>query len=69
MTVVDVLAGSYRAKKTDMLETLEGIISAAETTWWKEEAARSVKTQAGARIQDIADRYVPVYTVDLLKLA
>ncbi len=54
-----------------MLETLEGIISAAESTWWTAEAARPVKTQAqaGARIQDIADRYVPVYTVDLLKLA
>jgi hypothetical protein len=54
-----------------MLETLESIVSAAETTWWKAEAALPVKTQAqaGARIQDIADRFVPVYTVDLLKLA
>ncbi len=54
-----------------MLETLESILDAAESTWCKAEAARSVtsKVQAGARIQDIADRYVPVYTVDLLKLA
>lgn len=54
-----------------MLQTLENIVSAAESTWLKAEAVRPVasKAQAGARIQDIADRYVPVYTVDLLKLA
>jgi len=54
-----------------MLETLESIVAEAESTWWKAEAARGVtsQAQAGARIQDIADRYVPVYTVDLLKLA
>ncbi|MBT3941128.1 MAG: hypothetical protein HOC77_11165 [Chloroflexi bacterium] len=54
-----------------MLETLESIVSAAESTWNRAEAVRGVtsKAQAGARIQEIADRYVPVYTVDLLKLA
>jgi len=66
-----VLAGDYRTTTTNMLETLESIVSEAESTWWKAEAARSVTSQAeaGARIQDIANRYVPVYTVDLLKLA
>ena len=54
-----------------MLETLESIVAEAESTWWRAEAARGVtsQVQAGARIKDIADRYVPVYTVDLLKLA
>lgn len=66
-----VLAGGYRTTRTDMLDTLESIVSEAEATWWRAEAARSVASQAeaGARIQDIANRYVPVYTVDLLKLA
>ncbi|MDP6821903.1 MAG: hypothetical protein QF554_01235 [Dehalococcoidia bacterium] len=53
------------------METLEGIVSEAESIWRREGAARSVSSQAeaGARIQDIADRCVPLYTVDLLKLA
>lgn len=69
--VVGPLIHRTGSQSLDMLETLESIVSEAESTWWRAEAARSVtsKAQAGARIQDIADRYVPVYTVDLLKLA
>lgn len=54
-----------------MLETLESIVSGAEAGWRAAAKKRRVTTQAeaGARIQDIADRCVPIYTVDLLKLA
>ena len=54
-----------------MLETLETIIASAESIWQAESKKRPPATQAaaGARIQDIADRCVPLYTADLLKLA
>lgn len=54
-----------------MFESIDSLISKAEATWWRAEIAHPVGTQseAGERIQEIADRYVPVYTVDLLKLA
>jgi|TARA_B110000263_G_C14782221_1_gene273745 hypothetical protein len=54
-----------------MLETLGSIVAETESTWWRAEAARCVTSQAQAVacVQDIADRYVPVYTADLLKLA
>ena len=54
-----------------MLETLESIVAAAESRWRAAEKKRPATTQAeiGARIQEIADLCVPVYTVELLKLA
>lgn len=54
-----------------MLETLESIVTDAEILWRSAEKKRRVttKAEAGTRIQNIADRCVPIYTVDLLKLA
>ncbi|MDA1256910.1 MAG: hypothetical protein O3C10_03585 [Chloroflexi bacterium] len=54
-----------------MLETPESIIANAEELWSRGAKKRPVVTQAeaGARIQEIADRCIPVYTSDLLRLA
>lgn len=62
---------SKGTQSLETLETLDSIVSGAETKWRAEEKKRPVttKAEAGARIQDIADGCVPVYTVDLLKLA
>ena len=51
--------------------TVESILDTAETLWieaWRDGAVGS-QSQAGYLIHEIAEAVIPIYTVDLLKLA